>query len=176
MSPALARPAALLLLLVLTLLAACTPAGDGGYVSETVGRLTVDRPVGWDIEAAVESPWNKGVRDAPDVPEQLWLSGDFGSYTTAAQGMGTLVGQAQAGVPGFSVVESREITIKGATTAQLTRFTITGGEGEQLAGLWIVAAHWPYPQSVAVSVQSARPDPALEQRLIESMELRPRTR
>lgn len=164
------------LLLVLTLLCGCTNAADDGYVSETVGRLTIDRPAGWDLEASVETPWNKGFRDAPDVPEQLWISGDFGSYATAAQGMGTLVGRAQVGVPGFSVTESREITVKGATTAQLTRFTITDKDAGTLSGLWIVAAHWPYPQSVAVSVQAATPDPTLERQLIESMELRAVTR
>ncbi|WP_161606055.1 hypothetical protein [Microlunatus speluncae] len=163
------------LLVVLALLAGCSDATNDGYVTVTVGRLTVDRPVGWDTEFAVESPWNKGFRDAPDAPEQLSLAGDFGSYATAAQGMGTLIGKAQVGLAGFTVTESREVTVEGATTAQLTRYTITGDDSAELHGLWIVAAHWPYPQSVAVSILVSEPDPALERELLESMELRPVT-
>jgi hypothetical protein len=156
---------------LLTLLGGCANAAGGDYVRVSVGRLTVDRPAGWDLDLPVESPWNKGFRDAPDVPDQLSLSGDFGAHATARQGMGTLIGRAQIGLPGFTVIESREITVKGATTAQLTRYTIEDGDGGELHGVWIVAAHWPYPQSVAVSVLTTRRDPALESHLIDSMEL-----
>ncbi len=166
---------AIVLLLVLALLSGCTAAPEDGYVAETVGRLTVHRPTGWDTEFAVESPWNMGFRDAPDTPEQLSLSGDFGSYATAAQGMGTLIGKAQVGLDGFTVVESREVTVPGATTAQLTRYTITDGGTGELNGVWIVAAHWPYPQSVAVSILATEHDPALERQVLDSMELHPIT-
>lgn len=174
MSSARAHPA-VVLLLVLTLLCGCTDPADESYVPETVGRLTVHRPAGWDTEFAVESPWHKGFRDAPDVPEQLSLSGDFGSYATAIQGMGTLIGKAQVGLAGFTVVESREVTVPGATTAQLTRYTIADGGTGELHGIWIVAAHWPYPQSVAVSILATEHDPALERRVLDSMELHPVT-
>lgn len=163
----------LVLIMILALLAGGCGAPDQGYVSETVDRLTVDRPAGWDTELAVESPWNKGFRDAPDTPEQLQLSGDFGDYASAGQAIGTLIGKAQTSLPAFRVIESREVTVEGATTAQLTRYTVADDQGGELSGLWIVAAHWPYPQSVAVSVLTARHDPELERRLIESMRLRP---
>lgn len=165
----------LVLILVLAVLGGCTTASDGDYVTETVDRLSVDRPAGWDTDLPVESPWSKGFREAPDAPDQLQLSGDFGSYATAAQGMGTLVGKAQVGLTGFRVVESRELEIKGATTAQLTRYTVTDGD-RSLTGVWIVAAHWPYPQSVAVSLLMTEDDPTLTERLVESMELRAVTR
>ncbi|GAB3761795.1 hypothetical protein [Microlunatus parietis] len=170
MARSLAAPA--VLIMVLTLLSGGCTAPGHGYVSESVGRLTVDRPAGWDLETTVESPWHKGFRDAADAPEQLQLSGDFGAYASAGQAMGTLIGKAQVGLPSFRVIESREITVTGATTAQLTRYTVADGRDGELSGLWIVAAHWPYPQSVAVSVLAAERDPALEQRLITSMRLR----
>ncbi|MFC7624043.1 hypothetical protein [Microlunatus sp. GCM10028923] len=160
----------LVLILVLIMLGGCTTDSGDGYVTETVDRLSVDRPTGWDTEQPVESPWSKGFRAAPDDTDQLQLSGDFGSYATAAQGMGTLVGQAQVGLSGFSVVESREVEVEGATTAQLTRYTVTDGD-RTLTGVWIVAAHWPYPQSVAVSLLTAEDDPTLTERLVESMKL-----
>lgn len=167
----LAAPA--VLIMVVALLAGGCTTPDQGYVSESVGRLTVDRPAGWDLEMPAESPWNKGFRDAADAPEQLQLSGDFGGYASAGQAMGTLIGKAQVGLPSFRVIESREITVAGASSAQLTRYTVADGGDGELAGLWIVAAHWPYPQSVADSVLAAEHDPVLEQRLISSMRLRP---
>ena len=105
--------------------------------------------------------------------EQLQLAGDFGEYPTAAAAVGTLIGQAWVGLKGFTVVESRDVEIKGATSGRVTRHTITDSGGSQLSGEWIVAAHWPYPQTVAVSVLRSQFDPDLEHRILDSMELKP---
>jgi hypothetical protein len=70
-------------------------------------------------------------------------------------------------------VQSRDVTVAGATTGQATRYTITDNTGSQLSGEWIVAAHWPYPQSVAVSILDDRFDPELERRVLESLQLKP---
>lgn len=154
-------------------LAACTDPDASAYTSVTVDKLTVDRPAAWSTEISAEQPWGKGFKANADSIEQLQVSGDFGEYPTAAAAMGTLVGQAQVGLAGFTVVESREVEIKGATTGQLTRYTITDNKGSQLSGEWIVAAHWPYPQSVAVSVLQPQFDHELERRILESMEMKP---
>ena len=121
----------------------------------TAGRLTASRPAAWVAPVTAEAPWNAGFRLAPDSIEQIQVSGDFGQYPTAAQAMGTLIGQAQVELEGFEVVESRDMTVEGATTGQLIRYTITDNTGSQVSGYWFVAAHWPYPQSVAVSVLTA---------------------
>lgn len=163
----------LLLCLALGGLSACTDPDAAAYEKVTVGKLTVDRPAAWSTEMPVEAPWSLGFRLAPDSIEQLQVSGDFGEYPTAAAAMGTLVGQAQVGLRGFKVVESRDVEIKGATTGRLTRYTITDNNGSQLSGEWVVAAHWPYPQSVAVSVLQPQFDPELERRILESMEMTP---
>jgi hypothetical protein len=154
-------------------LSACSDPGAAAYTEVSVDKLTVDRPAGWNTEMTVEEPWTQGFRLAPDSVEQMQVSGDFGEYPTAAAAMGTLIGQAQVGLKGFEVVESRDVEIKGATTGRITRFTITDNTGSQLSGEWFVAAHWPYPQSVAVSVLQPQFDAELERRILESMELKP---
>lgn len=159
--------------LILSAVAACSDPEDAKYVTVEEGKLRVDRPVGWSTDFPVDRPWTKGFRLAPNSIEQIQLSGDFGEHVTAAQGMGTLIGQAQVGLTDFKVVQTRDVEIQGATTAQAVRFTITDNTGSQLAGEWIVAAHWPYPQSVAVSFLTPRFDPDLERRILESMEFRP---
>jgi hypothetical protein len=159
--------------LALLTVTACSDPDGAAYVSVEVGKLTVDRPVAWSTDTPVEAPWTKGFRAAPDSSEQIQLSGDFGEFLSASQAMGTLIGQAQVGLKGFEVVQTRDVTVKGATTGQAVRYTITDNTGSQLSGEWIVAAHWPYPQSVAVSVLVRQFDPDLERRLLDSMELRP---
>lgn len=152
---------------------ACSDPDSADYVPTELGKLSVDRPTAWTTEIPVEAPWTKGFRAAPNSVEQIQLSGDFGEYVTAAQAMGTLIGQAQIGLAGFTVVQTRDVEVKGATTAQAVQYTITDNAGSQVSGEWIVAAHWPYPQSVAVSILKPQFDPDLERRVLESMELRP---
>jgi hypothetical protein len=161
------------LALLMIIVSACSDPDESHYVTEQVGKLVVDRPRAWATEFSVEQPWSKGFRLAPESVEQMQVSGDFGEFSTAAQAMGTLIGQAQVGLQKFQVVQSRDVEIKGATTGRLTRYTITDNAGSQLTGEWFVAAHWPYPQSVAVSVLTPQYDPDLERRILESIELRP---
>ena len=163
----------LVVTLALGLLPSCSDPDAASYTEVTVGKLTVDRPATWGTEMTVEDPWTQGFRLAPNSVEQLQVSGDFGEYPTAAAAMGTLVGQAQVGLKDFQIVESRDVEIKGATTGRVTRFTITDNSGSQLSGEWFVAAHWPYPQSVAVSVLQPQFDADLERRILDSMELEP---
>jgi hypothetical protein len=162
-----------LIALILSAVAGCSDAEDANYVTIEEGKLRVDRPVAWATDFPVDRPWTQGFRLAPDSIEQIQLSGDFGEHITAAQGMGTLIGQAQIGLKEFKVIQTRDVEVPGATTAQAVRFTITDNTGSQLAGEWIVAAHWPYPQSVAVSFLTPQFDPDLERRILESMEFRP---
>jgi hypothetical protein len=159
--------------IVLICLCGCSDPEESNYVSEQVGKLVVDRPRAWTTEVPVEQPWSKGYRLVPESVEQIQVSGDFGEFSTASQAMGTLIGQAQVGLQKFHVVQSRDVTIKGATTGRVTRYTIIDNAGSQLSGEWFVAAHWPYPQSVAVSILTPQFDPDLERRILESMELRP---
>lgn len=152
---------------------ACSDPESADYVPTELGKLSVDRPTAWTTVVPVEAPWNQGFRAAPDSVEQIQLSGDFGEFVTAAQAMGTLIGQAQVSLAGFTVVQTRDVEVKGATTAQAVQYTITDNTGSQVSGEWIVAAHWPYPQSVAVSILKPQFDPDLERRVLESMVLRP---
>lgn len=151
----------------------CADAADPDYVRVENGKLTVDRPAAWTTDVPVEAPWTLGFRAAEGSAEQIQLSGDFGQYLSAGQAMGTLIGQAQLGLAEFSVVETRDVEVEGATNAQVVRYTITDNTGSQLAGEWIVAARWPYPQSVAVSILAPQFDPDLERRVLDSMELTP---
>lgn len=164
---------ATVVLIALVALPACSDPDGSTYQEVEVGKLTVDRPRAWGDAIPVDAPWTQGWRPAPDSVEQIQLSGDFGEFITAAQGIGTLIGQAQIGLKEFKVVQTRDVEVKGATTAQAVRYTITDNVGSQLSGEWIVAAHWPYPQSVAVSTLQPQFDPELERRLLESMELHP---
>lgn len=154
-------------------LPSCSDPDRSTYVEVEVGKLTIDRPRAWGAQIPVDPPWTQGWRRTPDSVEQIQLSGEFGEFITAAQGMGTLIGQAQIGLKEFTVIQTRDVEVKGASTAQAVRYTITDNTGSQLSGEWIVAAHWPYPQSVAVSTLQRQFDPDLERRLLESMELHP---
>lgn len=162
-----------MVLLMLATGSACSDPEASNYVRVETGKIVVDRPIGWAVEMPVEAPWTQGFRLAPESVEQLQISGDFGEFVTASQAMGTLIGQAQVTLAGFTVVQTRDIEVKGATTAQLVQYTITDNSGSQVSGEWIVAAHWPYPQSVAVSILRPQPDPDLERRVLESLELKP---
>lgn len=161
-------------LIALSILASgCSNPGDPNYVKVNNGRIVVDRPAAWATDVPVEEPWTIGFRAAPGSVEQIQLSGDFGEFMSAGQGMGSLIGQAQLGLKEFTVVETRDVEVKGATNAQAVRYTMEDNTGSQLSGEWVVAARWPYPQSVAVSILSQEFDPDLERQVLESMELRP---
>jgi hypothetical protein len=166
----------LIMVAVLGLLATfggCSDPSAPGSVEVTAGRLTASRPAAWVTPVTAEAPWSTGFRLAPDSIEQIQFSGDFGQYATAAQAIGTLIGRAQVKMADFTVVETRDITVEGATTAQLVRYTITDNNGSQVSGSWIVAAHWPYPQSVAVSVLTPKYDPELERQVLASLQMKP---
>ena len=154
-------------------LGGCAEPEAPAYVEVQDGKLTVDRPVAWQTPIPADVPWTAGFRLAPDSIEQIQLSGDFGEYATAGEAVGTLIGLAQIKLAKFSVVETRDVEIEGATTAQVVRYTITDNANSQLAGEWIVAAHWPYPQSVAVSILTPQHDPELERHVLDSMRMRP---
>jgi hypothetical protein len=159
--------------IVLIGLLGCTDPAAEAYVHVVDRKLTVDRPTAWQTPIQVDLPWTSGFRLAPDSIEQVQLSGDFGEYTTAGEAVGTLIGQAQIKLAKFTVVETRDVQIEGATTAQVVRYTITDNTNSQLSGEWIVAVHWPYPQSVAVSILTPRYDPDLERHVLDSMRMRP---
>ena len=154
-------------------LAGCSDPETSAYVEVEDGKLTVDRPAPWETSIPVDQPWTTGFRLAPDSIEQIQLSGDFGEYATAGEAVGTLIGQAQFKLAKFTVVETRDVEIPGATTAQVVRYTIVDNVNSQLSGAWIVAAHWPYPQSVAISMLTRRHDPDLERQVLSSMRMRP---
>jgi hypothetical protein len=159
--------------LMLVGLLGCTDPEAAAYVEVVDGKLTVNRPAAWETPIKVDQPWTSGFRPAPDSIEQMQLSQDFGEYATAGEAMGTLIGLAQLKLAKFTVVETRDVEVEGATTAQVVRYTITDNANSQLAGEWIVAAHWPYPQSVAVSILTPRHDPELERQVLDSMRMRP---
>ena len=167
------RTIAAWLAVVILGLGGCSDPDAPAYVEVQDGKLTVDRPVAWQTPITVDAPWTTGFRLAPDSIEQIQLSGDFGEYATAGEAVGTLIGQAQIKLAKFTVVETRDVEIEGATTAQVVRYTITDNANFQLAGEWIVAAHWPYPQSVAVSILTRQHDPDLERAVLDSMRMRP---
>jgi len=153
-------------------LVGCTDPEAAAYVEVVDGRLTVSRPVAWEVLIEVDEPWTSGYRPAPDSIEQIQLSGDFGEHATAGEAVGTLIGLAQLKLAEFTVVETRDVEVEGATTAQVVRYTFLDNANSQLAGEWIVAAHWPYPQSVAVSITTPQHDPELERQVLDSMRMR----
>ncbi|MGI3780310.1 MAG: hypothetical protein ACRYG2_05985 [Janthinobacterium lividum] len=156
-------------LVVLAVGTACSGTTDPGFVPVVDARLTVVRPAAWRTPTTVEKPWAVGFRLAPDSVEQIQVSGDFGDYVTAAEAGGSLVGVGQVGLQGFTVVQTRDLEIKNATSAQAVRYTITDNHGSQVSGEWIVAVRWPERQSVAVSVLTPRFDPELERSVIDSV-------
>jgi hypothetical protein len=162
-----------LLVGALLVLGGCTDPQTPSFVEFTDGKLTVVRPAAWTTQTPVDLPWTLGYRLAPNSIEQIQVSGDFGEYATAAEAVGTLIGQAQVSLAQFTVVETREVDVAGATTAQVVRYTITDNTNSQVFGEWIAAAHWPYPQSVAVSILTPRYDVDLERQVLESMRMRP---
>jgi hypothetical protein len=162
-----------LLVGALLALGGCTDPQSPSFVEFTVGKLTVVRPAAWTTQTPVDLPWTLGYRLAPNSIEQIQVSGDFGEYATAAEAVGTLIGQAQVSLAEFTVVETRDVDVAGGTTAQVVRYTITDNTDSQVFGEWIVAAHWPDPQSVAVSILTSRYDVDLERQVLESMRMRP---
>lgn len=167
-------PAFLIAITLLLGLAACSDPDSKDWVEVSTGRLTVDRPASWATAMKVNSPWSKGFQPSADSVEQMQVSGDFGNYTTAAEAVGTLIGKAQVSLDGFEIVETRDVKIDGATTGRLVRYTITDADNQPVTGEWIVAAHYPYPQSVAVSILSRNYNRDLEQRVLSSMKLKAR--
>jgi hypothetical protein len=167
------RVTAVWLAVVLLGLVGCTDPKAAAYAEVVDGKLTAARPVAWGAAVETDQPWTSGFRLAPDSIEQIQFSGDFGDYATAGEAVGTLIGQAQLKLAKFTVVETRDVEVRGATTAQVVRYTILDNTNSQLSGTWIVAAHWPYPQSVAVSVLTPLHDPDLERELLDTMRMRP---
>lgn len=169
------RATALLLIVAMFGVAGCSDPDAATYINERTLRLSVDRPTAWTTPIEVQEPWTVGYRLGPDSIEQIQLAGYFGDQPTAAVAMGNLIGMAQASksMQGFTIVESREVTVKGATTGQITRYTIDNPRGGQVTGTWITAARWPYPQAVAVSILTPTHDPDLERRVLDSLELHP---
>ena len=166
-APAVRRAVAALCLLAFG--AACSGTTDPDYVTVTNGRLTVVRPAAWRTEVPVEKPWAAGWRLSATSVEQVQVAGDFGDFTTAAEAAGILVGVGQVGLADFTVVQTRDLEVKNATSAQAVRYTITDNQGSQVAGEWIVAVRWPEQQSVAVSLLTPRFDPDLERHVIDSL-------
>ena len=160
------------LAVVLLGLLGCTDPEAPAYVEVVDQKLTATRPVAWETAVEVDEPWTSGFRLTPDSIEQIQFSGDFGEYATAGEAVGTLIGQAQIKLAEFTVVETRDVEVRGATTAQVVRYTILDNANSQLAGEWILAAHWPYPQSVAVSILTPQHDPELERQVLDSMRMR----
>ncbi len=151
----------------------CTDPSAPAYVEVTDGGLTAVRPAAWNTPTPVDPPWTQGFRSGPQSVEQIQFSPDFGEHATAAEAMGTLIGRGQVALAEFTVVETRDVEVKGATTAQVVRYTITDNAGSQVSGEWMVAAHWPYPQSMAISILTPRYDPDLERAVLESMRMKP---
>ncbi len=171
--PLLRGPVAVAALVVLLPLAACSGAADPGVATVRDGRLTVARPAAWSTPLPVDAPWKAGFRLAPTSVEQLQVSGDFGDYVSAAEGIGHLIGIAQVGLDGFTVVQTRDLAVKNATSAQAVRYTITDNQGSQVFGEWFVAVRWPEQTSVAVSLLTPRYDPDLERQVVDSLRFSP---
>jgi hypothetical protein len=163
------RSLAAALLAALLPVSACSAASDPDYATVLDGRLTVDRPVAWSTPMAVQEPWKAGFRLAPDSVEQIQVSGDFGDYVSAAEAGGHLVGIGQFGLKAFTVVDTHDLEVKNATSAQAIRYTITDNYGSQVFGEWIVAVRWPEQQSVAVSLLTPKYDPGLERQVVDSL-------
>jgi hypothetical protein len=151
-------------------LSGCSGAAADPDVSAVQdSRLTVDRPSTWATPFPVEAPWKVGFRLNPTSVEQLQVSGDFGEYVSAAEAVGHLIGIAQVSLSDFTVVQTRDLEVKNATSAQAVRYTITDNQGSQVFGEWVVAVRWPEQQSVAVSLLTPRYDPDLEHKVVDSL-------
>ncbi|MBO0810949.1 MAG: hypothetical protein J2P23_02765 [Microlunatus sp.] len=155
-------------------LVGCSDPEAKNWVQVSSGRLSVDRPAAWTTRMKVTKPWTAGFQPSANSVEQLQVSGNFGEYDSAAEATGVLIGKAQVSLEGFTIVETRDIKIQGATTGKVVRYTITDTSNNQpVYGEWIVGAHFPYPQSVAVSILSSSYDRDLEQRVISTMTMKP---
>lgn len=158
---------------LVALLGGCSEPADDNYARVETGKLVADRPAAWQDAIAVEAPWTAGFRPTPTSVEQIQMSGDFGDFVTAGEAVGSLIGQAQVGLKEFHVVETRDVAVEGATTAQVVRYTITDNQDSQLSGAWIVVNHWPKQQSAAVSILTRQFQPELERRVVDSMRFTP---
>lgn len=166
---------AIMLALALTVgIVGCSDPESKNWVEVSSGRLTVDRPASWSTPMKVTKPWTAGFQPSAKSVEQFQVSGDFGEYNTAAEAIGTLVGKAQVSLDNFTIVQTRDIKIDGATTGRLVHYTINDNNNQPINGEWIVGAHYPYPQSVAVSILSRTYNRDLEQRVISTMRMKPR--
>lgn len=171
------RRTAMAILVALSLvigIAGCSNDPDAkNWTRISAGRLTVDRPAAWNTTMTVTKPWTAGYQPSANSVEQIQVSNNFGNYDTAADATGVLIGQAQMSLDGFNIVQTRDIKIPGATTGRIVRYTINDNNNQAVYGEWIVGVHWPYPQSVAVSILSRSYDRDLEQRVISTMKMTP---
>lgn len=140
-----------------------TAVADSESERGTTGRLKVGVPQGW-TEQVVEGDvfglryTDGGGEDAPT----LSLAGDFGPYGTARVALNTLIGQVQTSTPGFSVEETTDIEVPGATSA--VRLDFVYGTEETMGvfeGMWIVASDDKTDQSVALALSATEIDDAL---------------
>ena len=158
--------------LLVTLLTGCSSA-DPGYTTVKTGRLQVQRPSGWQDPIPVQAPWAVGFRPTPTSVEQMQVSGDFGDHATAFEATGELMFRSQMGLQGFKVVETRDVEVEGASSAEVVRYTITDDHGAPVSGEWIVVAKWPEQQTAAVSILTPEYQPDLERAVLDSMRFRP---
>jgi len=170
MSPNARRLAAVALLV--TVVTGCSSA-DPGYTKLKTGRVELQRPTAWQDPIPVQAPWAVGFRPTPTSVEQLQVSGDFGDYVSATEAAGILMGRSQMGLEGFKVVETRDVEVKGATSAEVVRFTITDDKGAPVSGEWIIVAQWPKQQTAVVSILTPQYQPELERAVLDSMRFRP---
>ena len=136
-----------------------------------IGRLRVDVPEGWEEQTvegqAFKLRYSDGIGD--DVPT-LSLSGDFGDFGTARVAMTTLIGDLQVNTPGFSVDDTVDIEIPGATSAVRLDFVYGTEETNGVFdGMWIVASDESTDKAVAVALSATELDADLRNQVQDSM-------
>lgn len=141
-------------------------AEAGGGVRGQSGRLRVAVPEGWQEETLSDQLFSLRYVQTPGDPDSVTVSlaGEFGPYDTARVGLSTLVAEVQVGTPGFSVEETTDIDVPGATSAVRLDFVYgTEEDGGTFEGMWIVASDADTDESVAVAVSG----PTVEDSLLE---------
>ncbi|MGE9809219.1 hypothetical protein [Janibacter sp. G1551] len=152
-------------------LSACSsggPAGGGaaeGWTEVKVGRLTLERPADWTEKSPTGEAWDtKYVGDGIE----LQVSGEFSDDPTANAALSRLDLPATLRLEGYKGGGMQDLEVEGADSAIRSDFTFTH-EKETWEGTWVIAGQWPHPQTAAVAINGANPDPETVRHIIESL-------
>lgn len=152
--------------LLLALLTACTPA-SANQVEEGHWRLSLDQS--WQRTQPQSLPWTLAYRSDGLT---LQLTGKFSEDADARSGLTRLAIPARLALTDYAATTVEDITIPGADSAVLERFSYTEA-GAPRQAVWIIATQWPYPATAALSLSGEQVSQEAIQDLLSTLEFEP---